>query len=107
MPELQAAPTDAILPPEPTLHDVLAAVTLSLAKLPGADGPMILRAQAALEAKYAAGFRRGQEVGRQDGYTLGYQEGLADGRGEALDERSREEAARATLKAAARARGAR
>jgi flagellar biosynthesis/type III secretory pathway protein FliH len=104
MSQLPAASADEVLPPQPTLHDVVAAVVVALSKLPGADDGMIGRAQAALEVQYQRGFRRGQERGRQDGYAIGYQEGIADGRREALDEQAREEAERATLKAAARAR---
>src|SRR6266568_3435934 len=99
-----AGGADDVFPPEPNLRDIVDAVTVALSKLPGADPQLIGRAQAALEGKYIAGFRRGSEHGVKRGYELGYSEGLEDGRHEALDRQSAEVAQRATLKAAARAR---
>jgi flagellar biosynthesis/type III secretory pathway protein FliH len=93
-----------ILPPEPNLRDVVAAVVVALSKLPGADALLIGRAQATLEGKYAEGFRRGSEHGVRRGYQLGYSEGLDEGRREVLDRQAAEIARDATLKAAARAR---
>ncbi|MGQ0545546.1 MAG: hypothetical protein ACT4P3_09475 [Betaproteobacteria bacterium] len=101
---LISAAADVVLPPEPTLHDPVRAIKIALSKLPGADGMMIFRAQAALEGKYAEGFRAGREQGFSAGYQGGYLEGLEDGKREALDKKAREEAERTTLKAQARAR---
>lgn len=104
---MPAVPGGDVMPPEPNFHSILGALAVVFSKMPGADGLMVGRAQAALESKFAEGFHRGKEQGFRDGYQRGYQEGLNDGRREALDERAQEEAERATLKAAARAGGRR
>jgi flagellar biosynthesis/type III secretory pathway protein FliH len=98
-----AAPNGDILPPAPDFHTILETIAVALSKLPGADGMMIGRAQAALESNYAKGFRTGAELGRRDGYQVGYQEGVEDGHREALDKAARELADTAILQAAARA----
>lgn len=93
-----------ILPPELNLRSILETLEVAFHKLPGADVDMLARAQARLHEQYAAGFRRGQELGIHDGYRNGYDEGFEDGRREALDDQAKEQAEVATLKAAARAR---
>jgi len=87
-----------------TAAEVLKIITIALAKTKGADPLMGLKAEVVFNEQFARGMERGKEQGLRDGYNRGYNEGLEEGRREALDERAREEAERATLKAAALAR---
>jgi len=87
-----------------TAAEVLKVITLALAKTRDADVLMRLKAEVVMNEQFSRGYERGLKEGKDRGYQLGYSEGLEDGKREALDTRAQEEAERATLKAAARAR---
>lgn len=101
---VQPAGSADVHPAQLNLHDVLKALTVALAKLPGADGLLIGKAHVALESKHGEGFRKGKEAGFREGFDQGYNDGLEDGKREALAHEAAEEAERATLKASAKAR---
>ena len=84
--------------------EVLKVITLALAKTRGADVLARMKAEVVMNEQFSRGYDRGLKEGKDRGYHLGYSEGLEDGKREALDTRAQEEAERATIKAAARAR---
>ncbi len=87
-----------------TAAEVLKIITIALGKTRGADMLMRLKAEVVMNEQFSRGHERGLKEGREIGYRLGYSEGVDDGKREALDTRALEEAERATIKAAARAR---
>ena len=87
-----------------TAAEVLKVITLALAKTRGADVLMRMKAEVVMNEQFARGRGRGLKEGYERGYWNGYHDGLSDGKKEAVDTRAQEEAERATIKAAARAR---
>ncbi|MDA8107560.1 MAG: hypothetical protein M0015_02895 [Betaproteobacteria bacterium] len=87
-----------------TAAEVLKIITIALANACNADPLARLKAESVMNEQYSRGAEYGRKQGFDNGYRRGYLEGLDDGRKEVLDKTSAEEAERAILKTAARAR---
>jgi len=87
-----------------TAAEILKIITIALAKASGADPLLRLKAEVVFNEQFSRGQERGRTEGFRDGYSRGYEEGMEEGRREALDQLARDEAERATVRAAASAR---